>query len=537
MRNIARLVFVLALLLMTVIPAFAQERPSVLEILENDADGRFTTLVAAIDAAGLRETLEGEGPFTILAPTNDAFQTALDAMGLTPEDALALGEPLQMVLLKHVIPGQYFFRNLTGGPTLETVGGETVTFDLTDGVFTVNGVGISDPDQLGSNGIVHAIDGVLLPDMLAGMVGQATEEPAPEETPVAEAPSRPTLGELLAADADGRFTTLLAAVEAAGLTDALSAEGPLTVLAPTNDAFAEALAYLGMSAEDLLADTDTLTAVLAYHVIPGQYFFRNLTAGPELETLNGATVDFDLSDGFFSVNGVGISDPDQLASNGIFHVIDGVLLPPAIAEAVAANRANVRFVHASPDFGSADLYANGLVQAEGVGFGGATEWMDVAAGTFDIGVAPAGGEAASIGSGEVAPGSWVTVVVLGSADAGTARVQFVTEDYSEVASDRARVSVMHAVENLGAVDVLVNGDLLIGALYYPGANGDNDGVDTRDIPAGVYNVTVNGAGTSNVAVDAGNVRFNGGSNYLVIAGGVPGGVQFIVLETAAAPAE
>lgn len=260
MRNIARLVFVLALLLMTVIPAFAQERPSVLEILENDADGRFTTLVAAIDAAGLRETLEGEGPFTILAPTNDAFQTALDAMGLTPEDALALGEPLQMVLLKHVIPGQYFFRNLTSGPTLETVGGETVTFDLTDGVFTVNGVGISDPDQLGSNGIVHAIDGVLLPDMLAGMVGQATEEPAPEETPVAEAPSRPTLGELLAADADGRFTTLLAAVEAAGLTDALSAEGPLTVLAPTNDAFAEALAYLGMSAEDLLADTDTLTA-------------------------------------------------------------------------------------------------------------------------------------------------------------------------------------------------------------------------------------------------------------------------------------
>ena len=148
MRKLGSLVLALLILVLSVIPAFAQERPSVLEILENDADGRFTTLVAAIDAAGLREALEAEGPFTILAPTNDAFLAALETMGVSPEQALLLGEGLQPILLKHVIAGQYFFRNLTGGPTVETLSGESVTFNLTDGVFTVNGVGISDPDQL-----------------------------------------------------------------------------------------------------------------------------------------------------------------------------------------------------------------------------------------------------------------------------------------------------------------------------------------------------------------------------------------------------
>src|SRR5690606_24550542 len=114
---------------------FAQDRPSLMAALEGDADGRFSTLVAAIDAAGLRETLEGEGPFTVLAPTNDAIAASLEGMGMSAEDLLADTDTLSSILLYHVIPGQYFFRNLTSGPTLDTaLEGETVTFDLTDGV-------------------------------------------------------------------------------------------------------------------------------------------------------------------------------------------------------------------------------------------------------------------------------------------------------------------------------------------------------------------------------------------------------------------
>lgn len=534
MRKLGSLLLVLVLVLLSVIPAFAQERPSVLEILENDADERFTTLLAAIDAAGLREALEGEGPFTVLAPTNDAFAAALQAMGgVTPEQALALGEGLQPILLKHVIGGQYFFRNLTGGPTLETLSGESVTFNLTDGVFTVNGIGIADPDQLGSNGIVHAIDGVILPD---AMSGAPAAEPAPEETPapVAVAPTRPNLAELLAADADGRFTTLLAAVEAAGLGDALSAEGDLTILAPTNDAFAAALDYLGVSAEDLLEDTETLTAVLTYHVLPGRYFLRNLTSGPEVATLQGDTVQFNLTDGRFTVNGNRISDPDQLGSNGIFHAIDGVLLPPALAEAAAANRANVRFVHLSPDFGAADIYADDALVGEGVTYGAATEWTEVAAGAFKVGVAATGEEPGGNVISSIAPGSWTTIAVIGVAANDTVSVEFLTEDYSAPADGRARVSVLHAIPNLGTVDILVNGQLFIGALAYPGAAGENDGLDSRDVLAGSYGISINQAGTANELVDAGNFRFEAGGNYLIAAAGAPNSPAVFVYTTPAA---
>jgi len=537
MRKIGSMLLFLVILLLSVIPAFAQERPSVLEVLENDADGRFTTLLAAIDAAGLREALEGEGPFTVLAPTNDAFTAALEVMGVTPEQALMLGDGLQPILLMHVIEGRYFFRNLTGGPTLDTLAGEAVTFNLTDGVFTVNGVGISDPDQLASNGIVHAIDGVIVPEAMMAMM-QPAPEATPEETPapVVEAPTRPTLAELLTADGEGRFTTLLAAVDAAGLTDALNGEGPLTVLAPTNDAFAAALDYLGVSADDLMEDPEMLAQILSYHVIPGQYFFRNLTAGPALETLTGETVQFDLTDGLFTVNGVRISDPDQLASNGIFHVIGGVLLPADIQAAADANRAHVRFIHLSPDFGAAEIYADGVLVVEGVEYGVASEWIEIAGGVLRVGVAPEpGARANNTGIGRVEAGSYVSVVVVGSGS--SIRIRYIVEDYTAPAEGRARVSVLQSVQNLGAIDVLANGELFIGALGYPGSLGDNDGVDTRDVPAATYNITVNQAGTTNLIVEGGNFTFDAGGNYLIVTGGAPGNVILFVYSTEPAPAE
>src|SRR5215207_2929610 len=312
MRKFFAFFALLAVFLMSAVHVFAQDRPTLVELLENDADGRFTTLVAAIDAAGLTETLEGEGPFTLLAPTNDAITAALEGMGMTAEDFMADPDTLSDILLRHVIPGQYFFRNLTSGPTLDTaLEGETVTFDLTDGVFTVEGANISDPDNLASNGIMHVIDGVILPaDMQPTPEAEATEaaaepteaatveptaEPTAEATTVA-APERPNLIALLEGDADGRFTTLLAAIDAAGLRGTLEGEGPFTLLAPTNDAIAATLETTGMSQEDLMGDPDALANILMYHVIPGRYFFRNLTSGPTLDTLlEGETATFDLT--------------------------------------------------------------------------------------------------------------------------------------------------------------------------------------------------------------------------------------------------
>jgi uncharacterized surface protein with fasciclin (FAS1) repeats len=126
----------------------------------------------------------------------------------------------------------------------------------------------------------------------------------------------------------GDFTTLLAAAQAAGLVDTLSGDGPLTVFAPTDAAFEAALADLGLTAEELLADTETLTSILTYHVVEGQVLSTDLTDGMMAPTVNGAELTVDLSDGV-KINDATVTTADIPASNGVIHVIDSVLLPPS----------------------------------------------------------------------------------------------------------------------------------------------------------------------------------------------------------------
>ena len=121
----------------------------------------------------------------------------------------------------------------------------------------------------------------------------------------------------------GTFTTLLAAAEAAGLVETLSGEGPLTVFAPTDDAFA---ALPEGTVEGLLADTDALTAVLTYHVVAGAVMSGDLTDGMTAATVNGADVTVSLDP--VMVNDANVVAADIEASNGVIHVIDSVLLPP-----------------------------------------------------------------------------------------------------------------------------------------------------------------------------------------------------------------
>ena len=149
---------------------------------------------------------------------------------------------------------------------------------------------------------------------------------------IVEAESAAELGTIVdVAVGNGSFTTLVAAVQAAGLVETLSGEGPFTVFAPTDDAFAAALDALGLTAEELLADTDTLTSILTYHVVAGEVDAATAISldGQTAATVNGAEIAISVVDGNVMIDDATVIIPDVAASNGIIHAIDSVLLPPA----------------------------------------------------------------------------------------------------------------------------------------------------------------------------------------------------------------
>ena len=123
--------------------------------------------------------------------------------------------------------------------------------------------------------------------------------------------------------AAGDFNTLVAAVQAAGLVDTLKGDGPFTVFAPTDEAFA---ALPEGTVEALLEDIPTLTAILTYHVVPGAVMSTDLSDGMMAETVNGQSITISLADGVM-VDGANVVAPDIEASNGVIHVIDAVILP------------------------------------------------------------------------------------------------------------------------------------------------------------------------------------------------------------------
>jgi transforming growth factor-beta-induced protein len=296
------------------------------------AAGDFTTLVAAVEAAGLVETLSGPGPFTVFAPTDEAFAAALEALGLTAEELLADTETLTSILTYHVIAGEVPASAVVtmDGQSAETVNGAEVTISVDGDAVMVNEANVTAVDIAASNGIIHVIDAVLLPpadDMEATETTMAPETTMATEETMAEEEAGTIVDVAIAA---GDFTTLVAAVEAAGLVETLSGEGPFTVFAPTDDAFAAALEALGLTAEELLADTETLTSILTYHVIAGEVPASAVVTmdGQSAETVNGAEVTISVDGDAVMVNDANVIAVDVEASNGIIHVIDAVLLPP-----------------------------------------------------------------------------------------------------------------------------------------------------------------------------------------------------------------
>ncbi|MEE4277022.1 MAG: fasciclin domain-containing protein [Halieaceae bacterium] len=271
------------------------------------ANGSFTTLVAAVEAAGLAETLaDPDASLTVFAPTDEAFAALGDD---TINALLADIDALSDVLLYHVISGEVDSITATSllGEMVEMVNGDSVTIDIRDGALFVNDSQVIIADVPATNGVIHAIDAVLVPPADAMEPGTIVD----------------------VAVADGRFTTLVAAAEAAGLVETLAdPSATFTVFAPTDEAFAA----LGEDTiNDLLADPDALGNILLYHVIADQEVPAEVALtldGSDVEMANGDTVSISVTDGDLFVNDSQVIVVDVEASNGIIHAIDAVLLPP-----------------------------------------------------------------------------------------------------------------------------------------------------------------------------------------------------------------
>ncbi len=271
------------------------------------SDARFSILVEAVVAADLAGTLSAPGPFTVFAPTNDAFAALLAELGVTKDQLLADKALLTTVLTYHVLPAQVLRAVVPAGQAITTVQG---------GIFKVDAVGsdllvtdgrnrtakITATDLQSSNGVIHVIDRVLLPaDKTVAQTAQAL--PA--------------------------FSILVEAVVAANLQGTLSGTGPFTVFAPTDDAFAALLTELGVTKDQLLADVPLLTKVLTYHVVAGRVLKVNVPVGTAIGTVQGGsfTVDAGLAITDQRARRASIVATDVLASNGVIHVVDKVILP------------------------------------------------------------------------------------------------------------------------------------------------------------------------------------------------------------------
>lgn len=284
-----------------------------LNIVETaQADPNLSLLVEAVVAADLTTTLASETPKTVFAPTNAAFAALLTELGVTKEALFADKPLLTAVLTYHVLGSEVPAASVPVGLPITSLQGGYFKVDangsalvITDGRNRTSNITSTNIDA--SNGVIHVVDKVLLP-----------ADKTVVDTAVA-----------LSTGSTPEFTLLVEALTAANLVDTLSGTGPFTVFAPTDAAFAALLTELGVSKEDLFADTELLTAVLTYHVVPGLVLKAGVPVGTPVVTVQGAsfTVSADLGITDQAGRVANITATDVLASNGVIHVIDKVILP------------------------------------------------------------------------------------------------------------------------------------------------------------------------------------------------------------------
>ncbi len=276
-------------------------QPEKMDIVETASSAKvFGTLIAAVKAADLVEVLKSDGPFTVFAPTDDAFKKLTEgtiAKLLKPENKAMLVS----ILKYHVVSGKVVAADVVKLNSAKTVEGGSVTIKIKDGSVFLNGNSkVVQTDIAASNGVIHVIDTVLMPPAKKNIV----------ETAVST----------------NMFNTLVAAVKAAGLADTLMGDGPFTVLAPTDDAFKKLPAG---TIESLLKpeNKDMLVKILTYHVISGEVRSDQVAAMQKAKTLQGQKVKIKTKGSAVMINGAKVIKADVEASNGVIHVIDTVLMP------------------------------------------------------------------------------------------------------------------------------------------------------------------------------------------------------------------
>lgn len=266
------------------------------------SDARFSILVEAVTKANLVSALQGDGPFTVFAPTNDAFNALfaqLGVSGIADLDAATLTP----ILLNHVVAGSIKSSDISTGyvTTLNATdpaqAGVKVFVEKGSDV-KVDGSKVIIADVMASNGVIHAIDKVILP---ASVVSHAINNP--------------------------NFSILVQAVVKAGLVEALSGTGPFTVFAPTNAAFNALFSALGVSGIDALT-AGQLTPILLYHVVPGNVRSSQVSSGSVPTLKDGSNLNVTVTNMGVNINGsVNVIATDVQGSNGVIHVIDAVLVP------------------------------------------------------------------------------------------------------------------------------------------------------------------------------------------------------------------
>ena len=279
-------------LVMVLITSMAFSQTTLWDIIANSPD--HNTLEAAVIAAELDGTLRSHSvTLTVFAPTDDAFaalpEGTVEALLEDPTGALT------DILLYHVVDGKALSTDLSDGQMITTLNGDSVTVKIMDGSVYIDDAMVTGPDLEAANGVLHVVDAVLIPEN--------------------------TVWDIIVASPS--HSTLEAAVKAAELDGALSGEGPFTVFAPTDDAFA---ALPEGTVEALLADpTGALPASSLYHVVGAKALSTDLSDGQMITTLNGDSVTVKIMDGNVYIDNAMVTVADLEADNGVVHVINAVL--------------------------------------------------------------------------------------------------------------------------------------------------------------------------------------------------------------------
>ena len=300
-RAIASLI--LASLLMTTLPLNVAADESEDIPTNVAATGVHDSLVAALTHAGLVETLQGDGPFTVFAPTDAAFAAA--GIDLAEYDTPEENATLVDILTYHVYSGAVASSNVTDGLEVTMVNGDAAVFAVdSTGTVTIEGATVTTADVQASNGVIHIIDAVILPPL----------DPVLSDIPTI-------------AQSTGVHDSLVAALTKASLVETLQGDGPFTVFAPTDAAFTEA----GIDLDTFVSDEEiaVLADILLYHVYSGAVASTDVTDGLTVTMVNGDDASFTVTADAVTIEGATVTTPDQIASNGVVHVIDKVLMPPA----------------------------------------------------------------------------------------------------------------------------------------------------------------------------------------------------------------